>query len=186
MASTEALRVLLFRINNQILQHPTFTRDGGVPVDDPAYYRESQELERASLQLGLILRELKQKANLLNIRTQGARFAPLDQRFRVSSMKGQHDELRSLNEMARNLQKTLEDLIRKNGNLGEGETAEKLAEFIEKIFKQAETHSETHDVSHGLEYTNYHAPHVGGLEGIVIPIFILLRVLNYLRRNRKK
>ena len=59
-----------------------------------------------------------------------------------------------------------------------------MAETIEKLYKQAHTHSEIGDTSHELRYTPYHQHSDASIEGLVLPIFMLIRVLDMLRRKK--
>ena len=70
MATLSDLKLLLYRIKTNLIAHPVFIRGTGSTVDDPAHDRETKELDTLSLQLSLILRELKSQANLLTVREQ--------------------------------------------------------------------------------------------------------------------
>ena len=116
--------MLLVQLRAKLISHPAFTRfDGGPTVEDPAYNREWDELNEIGRRLALVLRELKQKENLTQMQVRGAKQGPLDQRFRAASIQGGAHELRGITEIARELQKTLEEVVRRNSGPGQAETA---------------------------------------------------------------
>ncbi len=181
MASTSELRMLLFRIRGKLIEHPVFTRGTGVGVDDPARNRELDELDKMGLQLSLILRELKNKAHLLGVREQNLWNVSPQDRFRAeASIKGQQAELNEVLSLARELQRLLEDLIRKSGLIGEGEMAQGVGELIEKLYHQAHAHGEVNGMPDGLAYRSPSNGELGGtVEGVTILVFVALRAFIY-------
>ena len=187
MASLESIKLILFRLRAKLVSHPAFVRfDGGPSVDDSSYNREWDELNDISRGLALALRDLKSKENLTSIQTRNALRGPLDQRFRAASIQGGAHELRMITDMARTLQKSLEDVVRRNMSQGQAQTAQQLSEFIEKVYKQTHTHAETIDTSHELRYKPYSPQPEATLEGSLFPIFMLIRALDYLRKQTQK
>lgn len=76
MATLSDLKLLLYRIRGHLIEDPAFISGTGVSVDDPAYARERDVLDRLSLQLSVILRELKNRSNLLGVQEQSPRIRP--------------------------------------------------------------------------------------------------------------
>ena len=181
MAALTELRMVLYRIRQQLVAHPVFTRGTGVPLDDPAHDRELEELDRLSLQLSLLLRELKNASNLLDARRQGLGNVPREDRYRAAaSLQSKQADVSALFSLAREIQGWLEDLLRKSGLLGEGEMAQGIGELIEKLYHQAHTHGEVHNMPDGLSYTSPTKGEFGGsLEGVTILVFVALRAFLY-------
>ena len=187
MASLESIKLLLFQLRAKLVTNPAFTRfDGGPTVEDPSYNRDWDELSDIGKRLALILRDLKGKENLTSMQTRNALRGPLDPRFRAASIQGGAHDLRMIAEAARTLQKTLEDVVRRNSGPGQAETAKQLSELVEKLYKQAHTHAETIDLSHELRYTPYQQHSEASIEGLLFPIFMLIRALDYLRKQARK
>jgi hypothetical protein len=181
MATHSELRMLLYRIREQLVAHPVFSRGSGVPVDDPAKFRELGELDRLSLQLSLIFRELKNKSNLLNVREQNLWNLPHKDRYRAAaSVHSQQAEVADILELAREIQRLLEELLRKSGLIGEGELSQGIGEFIEKLYHQAHAHGEVQNMPDGLSYRSPGKGEFGGtVEGVTILVFVALRAFVY-------
>jgi hypothetical protein len=134
MPKISDLKLLLYRVNARLTEHPVFTRGTGVPVDDPAHDRENAELGRLSLQLSLIARELNSKSNLLSIREKTTRSMSQSDRYRATaSIRDQQAEISEVLALAKELQARLEGMIRKSCSIGDGELAQGIGDFIEKI-----------------------------------------------------
>ena len=177
MASNiEELTILLYRIQERLCAHPVNMRGTGVPVDDPGRPRELEELDRLALQLSLIVRELRNKSHLLAARQEGLRKLKHEDRFlATASIRGQQSGIADVLQIAANIQRLLEDLIRKSGLIGEGEMAQGIGELIEKLYHQAYTHGEVHNMPDGLAYTSPVKGGMGGtVEGVTILVFVAL------------
>ncbi len=186
MASVSELRMVLFRIRGKLVEQPVFTRQTGVSVDDPAFKSELQELDKLGLQLRLVIRELQSKSNLLNVREQNLSKVPHQDRFRTaSSIHSQQADVNELLSLGREIQKLLEDLIRKSGLIGEGEIADGIGKLIEKLYHQAHAHGEVNGMPDGLSYTSPKPNEFGGsVEGVTILVFVALRAFIYLAKRK--
>src|SRR5664279_4004740 len=170
MASLSDLQLLLYRIKTHLVDHPVFVRGTGSPVDDPAHDRETKQLDVLSLQLSLIVRDLKSKANLLGLREQSLRVTNRGERYNeAASIRGQQADLNEVLKLAFEIQGLLEDLIRRNASLGEGELSQGLGEFIEKMYHLAHQHGETQQMPDGLSYLPAGRTQAGGsVESVTI------------------
>jgi len=180
--------MLLFRIREQLVAHPVFTRGTGVPVDDSARVSELEELDRLSLQLSLVSRELKSKSNLLGVREQNLWSVPQNDRFRAAaSVHSQQAEVAEVVKLAGEIKCLLEDLLRKSGLIGEGELAHGVGELIEKLYHEAHAHGEVQNMPDGLSYTAPSKGEFGGtVEGVTILVFVALRALVYAAKRAGK
>jgi hypothetical protein len=185
MPKISDLKLLLYRVNARLTEHPVFTRGTGVPVDDPAHDRENAELGRLSLQLSLIARELNSKSNLLSIREKTTRSMSQSDRYRATaSIRDQQAEISEVLALAKELQARLEGMIRKSCSIGDGELAQGIGDFIEKMYHQCHTHGETQNMPDGLAYLPAGKEDFGGsVEGVTIAVFVALRVLLHLRKR---
>jgi hypothetical protein len=185
MARLSDLRMILYRVKGQLTEHPRFIRGTGVPVEDPAYTREGEELERLSLQLSLVLRELKNKSNLLDVRWRNLSGLALDDRYRTAaSIKGQQAEILDVLKLAKEVRAQIEDLMIRSGSIGEGELAQGIREFIENLYHQSHTHGESLNMPDGLAYIPAPKDGFGGsFEGVTIAVFVGLRALLYMRKS---
>lgn len=158
-------------------------------MDDPAYARESVELDRLSLQLSLIVRDLKSKANSLNLQEQKLWSIPRADRFKAAaSVHGQQLEVEQVRKQAIELQALLEKLIERSGLLHDGELADGFAKAIEQFAHQAHISGEAQGIPDQLSYVPASKTELNGsLEGITIMVFAALSALRYLKkRNQKK
>lgn len=187
MASLSQLRLVLYRIRARLVEHPVFTRQRGVPIDDPAHYSELNELEELADQLRLVLRELRNRSNLLTVRTQALWNIDPQDRFRArDSIRSQSNELDSVQALAHEVQKLLEDLIRKSGLVSEGEIAKGVGELIEKLYHEAHAHGEVHGIPDGLSYSSPGPNHfAGSVEGVGILVLVALRAYIYAAKRKK-
>jgi len=185
MATLSDLKLLLYHIKGHLIEHPVFSRGSGVPVDDPAHARETAELEQLSLQLTLILRELRNKSNLLSVREQNLWNVPRADRYRAAaSVQSQQAELYDVLKSARELQALLEDLMKRSGLIGEGELSQGIGDFIEKMYHQAHAHGETQNMPDSLAYVPASKSELGGsVEAVTIFVFVALRALLHLRKR---
>lgn len=188
MATLSDLKLLLYRIRGHLIENPVFSSGTGVPVDDPAHARERDELDRLSLQLSVILRELKNKSNLLGLQAQNLWNVPRTDRYRAAaSVKGQQAEVYQVLKLARELQTLLEDLMRRSGLIGEGELAQGIGDFIEKMYHLAHAHGETQGMPDGLSYMPASKGELGdSVEGVTILVFVALRAFLYMRKRGKR
>jgi hypothetical protein len=187
-ATLSDLKLLPYRIRGHLIEHPVFSRGTGVPVDDPAHAREIAELEQLSLQLSLILRELKNKSNLLGVQKQNLWNVPRTDRYRAAfSVQSQQAELHEVLKLAKELQALLEDLMKRSGLIGEGELAQGIGDFIEKMYHQAHAHGETQNMPDGLAYVPASKSELAGsVEAVTIFVFIALRALLYMTKRGKQ
>jgi hypothetical protein len=58
MSTLNTIAAYLFKIRQALVSHPVFARGTGVAIDDSAYVREAEELERMSDSLDLLIRNL--------------------------------------------------------------------------------------------------------------------------------
>jgi len=188
MAGISELRMLLCRIREHLIAHPVFTRGTGLPVEDPSRDRELEELDRLSLQLSLVWRELKNRSNLLAVREQNLWNVARKDRFRAAaSIRSHQAEVADLLTLARQVQSLLEDLLRKSGLISEGELAKGIGEFIEKLYHAAHAHGEVQNMPYGLAYTSPAQGELGGtVEGVTILVFVALRALVYAAKRAGK
>jgi len=187
MATLPELKLLLYRIQGELLKQPVFVRGSGVPIDDPSHDREIEELERLSLRLSLILRELKSKASLLGAQQKGLWNVPHQERYRAAaSIRSQQTETDDVVRLAREIQELLEELIRRNGSVSEGEVAKGIGELIEKLYHQAHTQGETQQMPDGLAYMPASkGEYAGSVEGVALFVFVGLRAwLSLMKRRR--
>ncbi|HUB30842.1 MAG TPA: hypothetical protein VL967_14140 [Terracidiphilus sp.] len=186
MASLYELRTLLFRIKAKLVEHPVFTRQAGLPADDPAHARELAELDRLELQLSLVLRELGNRSNSLSVRRDNLWNVKPEHRFRVAaSIRSQQEGVNEVLALGREIQRLCEDLIRKSGTVGEGEIAQGIGELIEKLYHQAHAHGETNGMPDGIAYISPKANELGGsVEGVTILVFVALRAFLHLAKRK--
>ena len=88
MSTLNAITAHLFKIRSALVSHPVFARGSGVAIDDPAYVREAEELERLSDSLDILIRNLRNHQNLLSAREQELWNVPRDRRYAVASSIG--------------------------------------------------------------------------------------------------
>ena len=187
MPTLPELKMLLYRIQEELPKQHAFLHGKGVPVDDPSYNRNIEELERLSLRLSLILRELNNKSNLLLAQKQGLHKIPQPQRFgAAASLRSREIETNEVLRLAQDIQKLLEDLISRNGQIEEGEVAERIGDLIEKLYHQAHLQGETQHIPDGLAYmpaakTNY----AGSVEAVSLLVFIALRAYIHLAKRKR-
>lgn len=188
MATLSDLKLLLFRIRGHLIEHPVFSRGSGTPVDDPAHARELAELDQLSLQLSIIVRELKSKANLLSLHEQNLWSLPRGERYRAAnSIHSRQFEVEQVRKLANELQTLLEDLIERSGLLSEGELAEGISHLMKQLYHGAVTRGETQGIPDGLSYVPASQSHLGStLEGLTLFVFVALCALRYLRKRRKQ
>ncbi|HEX8710750.1 MAG TPA: hypothetical protein VF730_02670 [Terracidiphilus sp.] len=190
MASLYPLRTVLYRIRARLVAHPVFTRGTGVPVNDPSHFEELEELEKLKDQLHLVMRELNNRSNLLEVRSRNLWNVPQKDRFRArASIRSHTDETAEVFALAREVRELLEDLMEKSGRISQGELADGLGKFIEKLHHEGHTHSEVAG-NHGLSYSKAQPhEHAGSIEGVTILIFALLQAwvhVNKRKETRKK
>ena len=192
MATLTDLKLILLRIRSHLLANPVSTRGTGTPVDDPAYPRELEELDLLRQQLELVVRDLNSEANLLGVREQSlkkmSRKMSPDDRYRATaSVHGRQSELEELLRLANDLKALLEDLLMKSGLIGEGEIAQGIGEFVEKMHQTMQSHGEIEQLTNGPALFPAAKSQFGGsLEAVTIFVFAALRVLVYLRKRGER
>jgi hypothetical protein len=138
MSSVTAMRAHLELIQQNLLHHPIFFRNAGVPADDPAYAEETRRLFELSQRLEILIRELKNRQNLLSVQEQALWNAPREQRYSPkASISNQQRGVVELLRTAAEVQKTTEDFIRKSGLLTAGELDKGIGELIGQLFNQS-------------------------------------------------
>jgi len=160
----------------------------GVPIDDPAFSSELDDLNRMSLQLSLVFRELKSKSNLLSVQEQNLwNISPKDRYSAAASVRSKQADVNDVLKLAREIQELLEDLFRRSGLISEGELSKGIGEFIEQLYHQAHAHGEAQNMPDGLSYRSPSSGEFGGtIEGVTIFAFVALRAFVYwAKRNGK-
>jgi hypothetical protein len=188
MGTLGSLYMALLDIRRRLLQHPVFVRGRGVSVDDPAYPTEIRDLDRLSERLALILRELRNQGHLLRAREQNLWNVPRDRRWvAASSIRQQNTELAKVLELASEIQRLLEDLIRKSGLIGQGDAAANIGELIGKLYQQSHSSALVGDQGgHGPVYLPYQAGQFqASPEAATILVFIALRAFTYLFKRAR-
>jgi hypothetical protein len=185
MASLQALRMVLYRIRARLVEHPVFTRQTGVPVNDPSYNTEREELEKLKDQLGLALRELNNRSNLLEVCNRNLWNVPQKERFRArASLRSHTEETDEVLALAREVRDLLEDLMQKSGRINQGELADGIGQFVEKLHHEGHTHSEIPG-NHGRSYTRVQSnEHAGSVEGVTILVFALLQAWLHVSKRK--
>jgi hypothetical protein len=183
--NTSALSANLLNIRQRLARHPIFVRGHGLPQDDPAFTSEMQELVRLSERLALVIRELRSRSNLLQAQAQGLWKVPPERRWRpAESIRQQDRELQQVLEMAADIQRLVEDLIRRSGLVAEGDVAVNIGELVNKLYQQS--HSDGLIGAHPPSYLPYapgHFEHTA--EGATILVFVALRALTHLFKRAK-
>lgn len=183
--SVSQAKILLRQILDQLVRHEQFTRPSGTGIDDPAHFRELEELERLSVRLSLIVRELQSRSNLLTARQNNIRKVPHETRFtEQASIQGQQFEVSEALKLAAQIQELLESMLRKSGLMSTGEMAENIGKFIEKAYKEFRTHGEVSDPGGQLEYRPIR--HEMGIEWASAAVFMALSVYIRLRRRSER
>lgn len=185
MSSLNQLRMVLWSIRNQLTEHPIFSRRAGLPVDDSARNTELTELDEQRNRLGLVLRELNNRSNLLSARTQNLwNIAPQD-RFRArSSIRSQTDEVNDVLALAREVQSMLDDMLTNSGLITLGDAAKGLGESVTEIYHHAHEAGELLDSQPGLFITKPQPNQfAGSVEGVTITIYVTLQVITYLAKR---
>jgi len=187
MASLSEIRFLLFRIRDKLTSHPAFLRRGGT-VEDPGHVRENEELEELSLQLSLILRNLKSRSNLLSLREQNLWSIKPNERYRAAaSIASQQNETFAILKLANEIRELLEDMIGRNSSIDRAQLLHGFAEFVEKLYHQAYTNGETQNMPDGLSYISASKADFGGsVESVMVAVFVGLRALLHLRKRLAK
>ena len=176
-------KVLLHQILDQLIRHEQFTRPSGTSVEDPAHFRELEELEKLRLRLSLIVRELQSRSNSLTARQNNIRKVPHESRFtEAASIRGQQFEISEVLKLAAQIQELLEDMLRKSGLMSTGELAENVGKFIEKAYKELRSHGEVADVPGQLEYRTITKEM--GVDWATAAVFMGLSV--YIRWKRRR
>jgi hypothetical protein len=184
MQSLAPIQAQLNLINLQLIQQPVFSRGAGLPVDDPGYTEETRQLEQIGQRLAILIRELKNRTHFLLAQERGLWNVPRDQRYsQKNSIDQRREDTGVLLRTAAEVQKRLEDLIRKSGLLSSGEVAKGLGEIITKLYEQ----------SHHVEVTGLSTPEYKPLlpgqlnaspEAATIAVFVALQALLRLRKRK--
>ena len=180
-----SIRAQLEILRQRLMRHPVFVRGTGSPVDDPAHNEETHLLDSVRQSLGILIRDLNNHKHLLSAQEQAVWRTPRDSRFsRTSSIGDQQRNLDELLRIAADVQRLLEDLIRKSGLLSTGEVACGIGETISRLFAQ----SHNHDVLIPAGRPAYKPLAPGQFnaspEAATIAVFVALQAYTSLRRRR--
>jgi hypothetical protein len=184
--SFASLTAQLEFIRQELIRHPVFVRGAGVAVDDPSYVEETRQLDSARQRLGILIRDLNTRKHSLSVQERSLWSVPRDRRFSHNSSIGdQQKNMDQLLSTATELQRLLEDLIKKSGLLKSGEMACGIGEMISKLFAQ----------SHSQELLSIAGPPVykpatpgqfnASPEAATVAVFIALQAYTSLRKRRK-
>lgn len=177
----------LIRIKAKLTEHPVFVRGRGVPVDDPGYAREAEELDRLSDQLKLQIRNLSNHMHLLSAQEQGLWNLPRERRFgAAAAISQQQAEADRLMQTALDLRRLLDDLLRRNGLVSDGEIAAKIGEYSEEMHRLGHSiHQAGQPHAGGPAYLPVSAQYGLSPEMATIAAYAALRALSYFLRGRK-
>lgn len=190
MSTLSDITFQLLHMKQAILAHPVFTRGTGVPIDDPAYAREAEELDRMSERLNILIRNVRNHQHFLSAKEQGLWNVPRDLRYGAATAIGQQQvEAQRLLQAASDLRRLLDELMRRNGLVSEGEIAEKVGDFIK------EWHEKSHSLPHASHpgapgVPSYLPPLSPGYfqaspEAATIAVYAALKALAYFLKRRK-
>jgi hypothetical protein len=188
MSTLNTITAHLFKIRQTLVSHPVFARGSGVAVDDPANVREAEELERLSDSLDLLLRNLRNHQPLLSAREQGLWNIPRDRRYAAASSVGQEQaDVQRLMQAANELRRLLDDLLRRNGTVSEGDVADKVGEFVKQWYERAHASQHSTEVGHNPGAPSYLPPgqFQASPEAATIAVYAALRALAYFMKRKK-
>lgn len=190
MSTLNDITIQLIHIKQAIVEHPVFTRGSGVPVDDPAYAREAEELERMSERLNILIRNVRNHLHLQSAKEQGLWNVPRDLRYGAATAVGQQQaEAQRLLQAALDLRRLLDALMRRNGLVSEGEIAEKVGEFIKEWHEK--WHSSPHATHAGAPGVPSYVPPLSpghfqaSPEAATIAVYAALKALAYFLKRKK-
>ncbi|MGB9105114.1 MAG: hypothetical protein WCC59_10165 [Terriglobales bacterium] len=160
-SSINNLAHILLCIKHRLIQHPVFILGAGVPIDDPAFVRCTDELDHLSQRLDLLLRELRTREHLLRARERNLWNVPRESRYApASSVRQQQASVRDLSKEAVEIRKLLDDLLMRSVNVSEGDAADKIGGAVKEWFHSREGQSfaaHTSTTPGGLAYMPYFA-----------------------------
>ena len=188
MSTLSTITAHLINIRQALLAHPVFTRGTGVAVDDPGYAREAEELERMSDKLDILIRNVRNHQHLLCAQEQGLWNVPRERRFgAAAAISQQQGEAQRLMQAAADLRKLLDEMMRRNGLVSDGDIADKVGEFIKQW----------HERAHSAQHAGHAGSHPGGPaylppghfqatpEAATIAVYAALRALAYFLKKKK-
>ena len=187
MSTLNTIAAHLFKIRQTLVSHPVFVRGTGVAVDDSAYVRVAEELDRLSDALDLLIRNVRNHQNLLSVREQGLWNVPRDRRYAAASSIGQQQaDAQRVMQTANELRKLLDDLLRRNGTVSEGDIADKVGEFIKQWHERAHASHHSTEVGHNPGAPSYLPPgqFQASPEAATIAVYAALRALAYFMKKR--
>jgi hypothetical protein len=186
MSTLNDLTNQLTRIQQRIVAHPVFGRGTGLPVDNPGYVREADELERMSAELDIVIRNTSSHLHLLSANQQGLWNVPRERRYSAAaSIHQQQLDADRLMRTANDVRKLLNDLMRRSGRVSDGDIADKVGEFIKHWH---ETHSHQTGHSEPVPHAPAYLPpghFQASPEAATIAVYAALRALAYFLRKRK-
>ncbi len=189
MSTLNTIAAHLFKIRQALVSHPVFARGTGVAIDDSAYVREAEELERLSDTLDLLIRNLKNHQNLLSAREQGLWNVPRDRRYAAASSIGQQQaDAQRVMQTANELRRLLDDLLRRNATVNDGDIADKVGEFIKQWHERAHSSQHSTEVGHHPGGPAYLPPgqFQASPEAATIAVYAALRALAYYMKKKRK
>ncbi len=131
MSKLTDIRALLAHIRIKLTPH---LGDRGLTVDDPEFPRRIEELNSMNRTLGIALRDLKTAQHSAAARERNLWNIPRDKRYGpASSVADQQKEIHELSRDAAEIQKLVEDLLKRVASGNEMEGLHTIAELIEKV-----------------------------------------------------
>ena len=188
MSTLNTITAQLLKIRQTLVGHPVFARGSGAVVDDPAYAREAEELDRMSGSLDLLIRNLRNHEHSLSARERNLWNTPRDRRYAAASSIGQGQaDVQRLMQTANELRVLLDDLLRRNGTMSEGDIADKIGEFIKQWHERAHASQHSTQVGHNPGAPSYLPPgqFQASPEAATIAVYAALRALAYFMKKRK-
>jgi hypothetical protein len=185
MNSLAPIRTQLEFIKQNLIQHPIFVRGTGVAVDDPAYAEETRQLDNLRQRLGIQIRELSNRQHLLTAQEQAVWKVSREQRYAAgSSLDQQQASVRELLRIAAEIQRLLEDLIKKSGLLKSGEVACGIGELITRVFEQCHGSEVMLSGSHAVYTALGPGQFNASPEAATIAVFVALQAWISIRRRK--
>ena len=173
-------------IRQELIRHPVFVRGAGVPVDDPGYVEETRQLDSARQRLGILIRDLNNRKHSLSVQERSLWTVPRDRRFpQNSSIADQQKNVDQLLSTAAELQRLLEDLIKKSGLLKSGEMACGIGEMISKLFAQSHSRELLSTIGPPVYQPATPGQFNASPEAATIAVFIALQAYTSLRKRKE-
>jgi hypothetical protein len=176
MATLSNLKQVLVGIRDKILERPAFLTGTGALPDDAAYDKEIRIFEDLESRLSIAMRELKSKANLLQLQRQNLPGVSREDRYRqAASIESQEKETREAIELANQVRDLLNDTIRKNSTFSSGDIAHAAVDNIQHQYHFKEAFQQMVEVSGGPVYKPASNEHADTIEAATILVFLALQ-----------